>query len=332
MAKILTMIISFVIIPYAIGLLLEKKRAHMQIYITGFIFMLAVFLPIALVAICFSMKLTTLTVIWSVVCIILAVLGVCFKRKTVCMNWKEYKNISVWGVFAFVIILGQAAIVLTGMHLDQDDAFYVATATTAVETNTVMEIDPYMGFAYEMLPARYVLSPFPVFLAVISKLWKIHPTIIAHTIFPVVFLLMSYAVYMLIGRELFKDRRKEQVFLLAIVVVQMFSFFSVYTSGTFLHLRLWQGKAFLANIIIPFIFLLFAEMIKEEERKLWGALFITITAAALVSSMGILLGPLTLGMLTLGHIVVKRTPNILLKSLLCCSTSVILGTVYLLIR
>ena len=37
--------------------------------------------------------------------------------------------------------------------------FYVGTATTAVETDSLYAYNPYTGAAYNVLPSRYILSP-----------------------------------------------------------------------------------------------------------------------------------------------------------------------------
>ena len=39
-----------------------------------------------------------------------------------------------------------------------------------VQTDTIFEVIPYTGLKYYGLASRYVLSPFPVFLAVVSQL------------------------------------------------------------------------------------------------------------------------------------------------------------------
>ena len=82
------------------------------------------------------------------------------------------------------LILIQLVVVVLYAHMDEDDAFYVGTATTAVETDTLYAYNPYTGAAYNVLPSRYILSPFPAFLAVTSRLCGgLHPAIVAHTVF-----------------------------------------------------------------------------------------------------------------------------------------------------
>ena len=58
-----------------------------------------------------------------------------------------------------ILILFQLVVVVLYAHMDEDDAFYVGTATTAVETDSLYAYNPYTGAAYNVLPSRYILSP-----------------------------------------------------------------------------------------------------------------------------------------------------------------------------
>ena len=103
--------------------------------------------------------------------------------------WARLRSISAWLWIALVLIAAQICVASLLAHMDADDAFYVGTATTAVHTDTIFSVNPYTGNAYRKLPSRYVLSPFPIFLAVISQLCGgLHPAIVAHVIFPAVFM------------------------------------------------------------------------------------------------------------------------------------------------
>ena len=58
-------------------------------------------------------------------------------------------------------------------------------------------------------------------------------------------------VYALIGRNLFHgDKEKTGYFLILVTMLTIFSGYSERTSGLFLLIRLWQGKAFLAGILL----------------------------------------------------------------------------------
>ena len=143
-----------------------------------------------------KMPLHVLTAAWGGIGIVLAVFGLFAfgKRKASFLSaWKEKKRPSFYFCIAILLILLQIAVCSLMAHMDADDCFYVATATTDVYTDTIFEVDPYTGTAYRALPRRYVLSPFPVFLAVVSQLsGRLHPAVMAHMVFPAVFLSMAY--------------------------------------------------------------------------------------------------------------------------------------------
>ena len=87
--------------------------------------------------------------------------------------------------------------------MDDDDAFYVATATTSVDTDTLYQIEPYTGNVYGNFPARYVLSPFPMLAAVISRCTGIRPAVVCHTVYPFFLIPLAYGVYALLAEKVF---------------------------------------------------------------------------------------------------------------------------------
>ena len=235
---------------------------------------------------------------------------------------------------AFLLVAIQMGAYVFGMATDLDDAFYVATATTTLETNGMFTYDAYTGMLASYLPARYVFAPFPILLAFYSDMVHMHAAVVAHTVEPVFFLLISYLVYWKIGRKLFdKDDQKVGLFLLFLVLIQMFSYYSVYTQGTFLSIRIWQGKALLASFVLPAIFLQAKECM-ETNRMCgpWMTLFLMMTSACLVSGMGIMLAPIMLGLMTLLYAVKDRNRENIKRAVICCLPNVICAAAYVIIR
>lgn len=114
-------------------------------------------------------------------------------------------------------------------HADADDCFYVGAATTDVYTDTIFEVNPYTGREYVALPRRYVLSPFPVFLAVVSQLsGGLHPSIMAHVFFPLIFLPIAYMVqYCLAGKWFRNDKKPRESIFPGSAAVQLFRIFCI---------------------------------------------------------------------------------------------------------
>lgn len=196
-------------------------------------------------------------------------------------------------------------------------------------------VNPYSGAPYKRLPSRYVLSPFPVFLSVVSSLCGgLHPAIVAHVVFPAVFLPIAFYVCFLFGRRWFPGEKDAQgIYMVLIAVLLWFSGYSIYNGGNFQMVRIWQGKALLAAAFLPLtIYLCLSVMLSEKPEYSWKMLFMANISCCLLSSMGILLAPLAVGIFLILSIIRFRNLDNAAKGSLCCLPSIILGFVYILIR
>ena len=244
-------------------------------------------------------------------------------------------RLSIPMILALALILLQMYVVVRYAHMDADDSFYVGTAVTDIHTDTIFSISPYTGYAYTKIPSRYILSPFPVFLAVVSQLCgELHPAIMAHTVFPPVFLLTGYAVLWGYGKKWFQDNEKSRwIFMLLSAVVIWFSGYSVYSSGNFQMVRIWQGKALLTGVFLPFLFFLCMELLVDKKGEYpWISLFLTELACCLLSSMGIILAPVLTGIFLLISLYKQRDLRRLLYGVICCLPPVALGCIYFFIQ
>lgn len=244
------------------------------------------------------------------------------------------KEFSVYLAAALLLIGIQVIVSMVMVHYDADDAFFLGTAVTDVYHNSVFQIDPYTGDAYTSLPVRYVLSPFPVFNEIISTLaGGIHPAVTAHMVFPGVFLLAAYAGTYHLGKTMYSgDRKASGLFLLFVSVVQMCSCFSIYTSGTFMMTRIWQGKAVLAAVILPAICYL-GLLLRQHKSwtAAWIAMLCAMMAGCFVSTMGVMLCPIALGVFLLREGIWERDWRFVGKSLLCCIPCAVIAGLYLLL-
>ena len=328
-----------VLIPATAGAPLAKRKKDYTLgesFLTGILLMFAVAEILILPAIYINMSLHTVTVVFAAVMIVFAVYGLWELQKDVKMHAarirQELPKVSVWMWIAIVVILIQIVIAVIYAHMDADDSFYVGTATTSVYTDSIFQINPYSGIAYKGLPKRYVLSPFPILLAVVSQLsGGLHPAVMAHVIYPAVFFTAAYLVYHQMGKMFFpEEKRKQGIFLLFCAVLIWFSGFSVYTAGNFQLIRIWQGKAVLASVILPFLtYLGLWAVLNEQPAYSWSILALTNLAACHVSSMGIMLAPVVTGLFVLLALVKNCSPRRFLYGILCCMPSLLLGGVYL---
>ena len=162
----------------------------------------------------------------------------------------------------------------------------------------------------------------------------LHPAIVAHVIFPAVFLVMAYLVLYQFAKLFFLENADARgIFLILGCALTWFSGFSVYTSGNFQMIRIWQGKGLLAAALLPLSVWLCMKTVMQKKSELpWYFLLLTNGACCLVSSMGIMLSPLVMGIFAVMGAVHCREPKRIITCILCCIPSIVLGAAYVLIK
>lgn len=356
--KGLAIVLVLFIIPELLGLFLlrffKKENTNLFLaFIIGYIVEFAVCQIVTVPYIYMEKTFTELMSIFSKIILVICGLSIIVNLtkvkeifKTIFKYIKETPKLLV---ILTIILIGLQVYSYVGyMHIDDDDSFYVGTATVALQTDSLFKYSAATGEEdVENQLSRYRLGPFPIYLAIISKAIDIHPAIVAHTILPIIFVPLVYMIYGLIGNEIFKkDKKQVYYFLMIMSIINIWGNYSVRTTFSFFLIRIWQGKAILASMILPLIVLLF---IKAEENNYKFnyclILFITILAGNLTTTMGIALPPMELMLLAvvyeiskikfkkskeektgIGNAIINLT-----KCCLCCVPSIIYGIAYLII-
>lgn len=331
-----------IVVPILLGMLITyfKKNEKIEIIksiILGYLLKFAIFELLTIPMIFFRVSFTIVWETYLVLLTILSIISIIINFKNIKQYMKEsfklefLKNNKVLKCFSILLILVQVFISCVFMHEDADDAFYVGTATTTLQTNTLFEINALDGTKYidNRFPIRYVLSPFPIYLATFSKIIDIHPAIVAHTIFPAIFILLTYGVYYLLGKKILKNEQECLLFIIIMSFINMWGNYSNRTTFSFLLFRIWQGKAILANIMIPFICYIFLYCIEEKNKIDWIIVFISILASCLVSSMGVVLSSVTLCVHAFVFTIKDKKISYIWKSILCILPCIILGIIYI---
>lgn len=232
-----------------------------------------------------------------------------------------------------VLLAIQLVLAVILAYEEGDDAFYVATSTITSEAGTMYEILPYTG-GTTGLDARHGLAPFPIWIAMLSKISGMHAATVAQIVLPVVLIVMSYSIYRMIGRHLFDSRKKQLFFMLFLELLVIFGGQSLYTAENFLLVRTAQGKAVLADLVIPFIFLLLLilfEKLKEKESpevKYWLLMTATMITGCLCSTQGALLTCMLLGVGGVCAAVCYRRGKMIFPVGACCVVPVLMAVLY----
>ena len=185
----------------------------------------------------------------------------------------------------------------------------------------------------QWIPIDYILSPWPIFCAMMGILSGCHPTIIMHTLVPIILIPMAYlAAFLLATIILKKDYEKISRFMCIFCVFNIFGNYSIRSTSTFLLFRIWQGKAVLCNIIIPLIVYFYIVMIEEQNKRDLICLFGAVTTGTMFSSMGVFLIPILFVALMIVELVMNRNFKNCFLSLLCMIPCLIQLGVYALMR
>lgn len=276
---------------------------------------------------------------WSFVFLYSAVILVCCLAGGFC--WREIladiKNLfaefcqylNIGYLIAFILICFQLYFIHHHMYLEWDDTYYVNLANEAVQSNKIYWVYPETGY-FADFDKRYVLSLWPVFYAWLSRLTGVLPTIMAHTILPWILIPAAYMVYALIGKQLFaEDKQMQGMFLSFAVLLHLFMSGEHTTGITFLSITPWVGKGVLAAILFPLLFYWILRIAQQERGGDWVLLGITCLGGCLLSSMGIMLTPVFVGIAVFLTAVYKRSIRTLIYGVISCTPCVILGIYYI---
>ncbi|MCR4674774.1 MAG: hypothetical protein K5675_07175 [Lachnospiraceae bacterium] len=330
--------IGILLSSLCVGLNFIKEKFNIvEAVLYGFLGVLGGLEVISLPCIYLRQSFSSFFLIGLIAVVVASVIGVFRKRKYLLTWIKE----SVRGIpkniyfFIFLVfLLGQVGILQLTYHMDEDDAFYVATSTTSIDTDTLYIYDAFTGEAYDTYPARYVLSPFPLYTAFVAKCFGLRPMVVAHTVFAAVMIILAYGAIWLFSELFFEDGEKKSIVMVIASGLTVFSYYSADIAGARLLLRPWQGKTLLASIVLPVILYFVLKCGKKASMSLleFCLLFLMMLGACFVSSMGIVLSVVMLGVILVVLFLQTKNIKMLLQGIACCIPGAALSLIYLMIR
>lgn len=244
--------------------------------------------------------------------------------------------ILLWCAFAAFVVL-QIFCVFYLRYEDGDDAYYVAITSYAKEVKALYRNIPYTG-QYTELDVRHALAPFPVWVAVLADVAGLSGATTAHSFMPVFILLVTYGLYYLLGERLLGDGKgndwKMPLFMTFAGLLVTFGGYSIYSAENFLIVRAGQGKAVLANVVIPallYALVLFMQRLEKKEKvpvSLWLMICATMTTGCLCSTLGSFLLCVFLGVVILCALVIYRKWTLLIGAMASVAVPLVMAAIY----
>ena len=301
-------LIIFLMMPLSLGFLLNRHKSAINpagladSWLIGQICMWALFqlLSVPMIHLRWSFSALYYSFIGIVSGLSVCGIWVCCHQR---VRWESIHmppKSALWIVLILtaLLILFQAGMYLFGMHLDEDDARWLPEANDAIESNTMLILNPatgtYLGkFMGDLI--RDSISPWAMYIAVLAKFTGIRVSVIAHTVYPPILILTTYSAYGRIGQALFTGRKERLVFLLSVAVIMTFFGGQSASESAFTLTRIWQGKATIAAIGVPAILSQVIIIQKEDTVKNWLILMMMCFAGCLFSGMGIVISAVMIG-------------------------------------
>lgn len=367
--KLCTLGVWMVLVPWGIGcfaLGAGKKDGGNAGYAfcVGYVLMWALFQLIAVPIIIREGNFRQVELIFEVACLTFSISGLLlfflhvknegikeliFRRKEIPRTLKSREGIVIlvlWAIF-LAGVLFQMLQAYRLAYADGDDAFYIPISVAATQNESLYMNIPYTGET-SSLNLRYGLAPFPIWVGFIASKCRVNAAVAAHSLMPLVLIPLTYVLYLEIGKMLCsgmtpegeqKDRMRREtalpLFMIFVALLQIFGNYSIYTAATFLLTRTRQGKAALANIILPFFILLLYKMageIKEQGRAnaknvLW--MMAAMAAGCMCSTMSGLLCCILVMLTVFLIFLLYRKPSVLLQGFLGCLPGIAFALLYI---
>ena len=190
-----------------------------------------------------------------------------FKAAEVKTDIAKDKFTIVYAIIFAVLLLFQLYMAY-GYEINQwsyDDYDYVVTSKDSIETDTVSYVNYIDGTMPNVAEKRAVAS-WGTYVAMLSVNSGFEVTTIYHTILPVFLLVIAYATYYFMTSILLKEMEDRFIFLIILSVANIFGLYSHYSSTFRLLGAIWQGKAVLSVIAIPFMLVYLLRLYKKEIK------------------------------------------------------------------
>lgn len=340
--SILVFVYYFIIIFLCGTLFLKKIKAEYSLPFALVIGCFLYFISFNLVALPMKLSfqpLLSLTLLWGTVVGIAFILIVFCNKKYLINVLQMYRHIvkeNLW-LFIGLIILFLIQYIYIGSHTGwsvgvTDDMYYIGDVSTSVYTNTIQQYHYLTGTKYSELIRGRILQMYTVHSAVVCQLTGLPPLIENKWPLAGMWLMLIDCVYFLWGKLLFKGNNKKCfIFMGAVTWIVLCQSRTVGFFAMELVYRTSEGKNLLANLIIPFLFYLFARVVMLNSKKQdWYAVFITVTCSfcLVMSSMFIL--PFVMASFYGTYILLGKRWEMIVPALICFLPCVLVLGIYLL--
>ena len=230
-------------------------------------------------------------------------------------------------ILSIIITLFLVMITFVFYRSDADDSFYVSNVALFQSSSVLNPYDSSFGITTLGTVPMYDFQIWESIMALVSSLFRVEAVATMHTYIIPTLLIVSASAYLFLGETLCEDKRQANLFYVGISLFHLFGGYAVYSQGSFLLSRIWQGKAVYLMVVLPVMIAILLKETKQKSKNLWLQLAICVLA-------GMALNPTSLyvlGFQLLFMIIVMAITNREVKLLLQSIPSVIFVVLFTLL-
>ncbi|MCR4695262.1 MAG: hypothetical protein K5773_08095 [Pseudobutyrivibrio sp.] len=307
--RALAFLLHFTLVPIALGRLITYRESNARAnkylanYLVGLFGSWAIFyLMFAILEwhqnwntyeVPFTGVFTALTIVYSCVMGIIFLVWIIKDRKNILPFFAQCKT-RLTGLFekiradrflALYMILA-AGLLLVQLYFayayeinewSYDDYDYVVASMDTIDNDLLANSNIYTGQPQYMTEKRAAAS-WTTMVAYFSQVSGFEVTTICHTILPVVLLLVAYIAYYYMATLIFNRIDNRMIFMILLQLGFIFGNYSHYSVTFRLLGAIWQGKAILTAIAVPFIL---AYLLDSYSKEIRGSRTVAIAAISL---------------------------------------------------
>lgn len=346
--KILIMALTLFVVPFALGIAgkiifrsNKLKTSIVRTYTDGFLMWLSIYQILEVPMVLVGASLDALTISWVLITILFIVISIIFGRKQYEVVLKQFKEgFTTWSSFKALAFVMMAIIFVMAVFFDTglatDDAFYFGASTDAVSTNTMWKYEPYTGREEVKLNAKYAFTGYPMFVATLSKLFKLNVSIVTHIVMCIWCLVIIWLSCYLLSSVIFKEKWQRWALICVMCAFIIAGNYSMGSSSTFVIIAPWLGKTWFAKASIPLVMYYAVLAMGNEKSKLKlnnrAGLFWAVTVSTFFSSTSVILMPFFMAVLCAYYSIVNKTVQNILPVLTALIPTIVVGAIYLMFQ
>lgn len=224
-----------------------------------------------------------------------------FKLKFHSFTWAD--------VVVLCVILIQIILTLCYYRSDADDSFYVSNVMLFQKSSVLNIYDSSFGITSLGTVPMYDFQIWEAWMAVFSWMLGVDGATMMHTILIPGLLVLSSSAYIFLGRTLFDDNTKAKIFFALQSAFLLMGGYAVYSQGSFLLSRLWQGKAVYLHIVLPVMIAFLLKSIKVARKYLFAETAICMLAGMALNPTSLYVMGFQLLFMMLAIAIVKKKPK-----------------------